>query len=107
MTGETDRVFVTTAMIDGRAVVEATGEFDLATAHLLKEALRQLADDEVDHITVDLNDVPFMDSAGLHPIIDLTERRPGSHVSVVNAQPGVVRLLQLHGVESLMAEVLA
>jgi anti-anti-sigma factor len=107
MTHETDRVAVTVAIDDDRALVQAIGEFDMATASVLDEALRRLADDGVSHITLDLEQVPFMDSAGLHPIIDLVSHRAPITVSVVNACPGVAHLFQLHGVESLMIEVAA
>ena len=107
MADETDQVSVTVKVDGKRAFVRAVGEFDMASSRILDEALTNLADAGADHVIIDLAAVPFMDSAGLHPIVHLMRHRPAVTATVVNAQPSVVHLFQLHGVESLMTEVVA
>jgi len=107
MTDEAERVSVVVDVNAGGLLVRAAGEFDMATARFLDEVLRRVADDGADRVTIDLAGVPFMDSAGLHPIVQLTRRRPPIAVTVVNACPAVAHLFHLHGVESLLITVVA
>ncbi len=92
---------------DNRALLRATGEFDIATAHYLQEALRPLADNGTRQVTIDLERVPFMDSAGLQPIVQFMTAHPSVSITVTNAQPTVAHLFRLHGVDALMTEALA
>ena len=69
----------------GRASVHASGEFDVATAPVLREALQQACGSALD-VELDLSGVTFMDACGLREIAGarntlsqrrmLPERRP-------------------------------
>jgi anti-anti-sigma factor len=107
MTDEAERVAVTVDVGESGVLVRAVGEFDMATARFLDEALRNAADNGASRVTIDLGGVPFMDSSGLHPIVQLMRREPPIAVTVINAQPGIDLLFELHGIGSLMTKVVA
>jgi anti-anti-sigma factor len=56
--------------------ISARGEIDLSTAHRLREQARReiAADGEI--ILLDLSDVSFIDSTGLHAIVDAVDQAP-------------------------------
>jgi anti-anti-sigma factor len=57
-----------------RPRVVAVGELDLSTAHLLRRQLDELHEAGWRDVTVDLRELWFMDSAGLHVLLDADER---------------------------------
>jgi anti-sigma B factor antagonist len=80
----------------GGPVVHLTGEVDLHTRHLLLEAL-----DEVDGdapVVIDVSEVTFMDSAGMHVLFETRRHAP---VTIRGARPFLRRLFQLSGLEEL------
>jgi len=83
---------------DGRVHrVTPRGELDVATAPTLEgelDALPVLDPDLV--IVVDLTELTFMDSTGLHLLVSLNERFP-ERLRVINGSPSVERLLDLSG----------
>lgn len=57
---------------DGGAVrLKLTGDLDLGTAPVLKARLRELAAQQC-HVRLDLSELEFMDSTGIHALIDAT-----------------------------------
>jgi anti-anti-sigma factor len=85
--------------LDGETVVIASGELDLATTGELRSCLTELRGD--DHpIRLDMTDVEFMDSSGLHTLIRATEdfAADGSRFMIVPSEP-VRRILQLVDLE--------
>jgi anti-anti-sigma factor len=65
----------------GRAVISVRGEIDLETAPALREALSWVHEHRTGPVVVDLSEVGFMDSTGVHVLVDarqwltLTNRR--------------------------------
>jgi anti-sigma B factor antagonist len=80
------------------AWVYVAGELDIATAPELERTLhesRQLA-----HLTVlDLRDLAFMDSAGVHTIVNasLRARQDGRRLVLVRGRPDIYRMFTLTG----------
>lgn len=76
------------------------GDVDLATVGTLEEALRH-AEQAHDLVVLDLREVPFMDSSGLHALIsaDLRMRERGGRLVVVQGGDQVRRLLGLTGAD--------
>ena len=78
------------------------GELDLATAPLLESAFDAVVrDDDAGMIVVDLTEVTFMDSTGIHLLL----RMRGACVDVdrlrvVNGSPAVERILDLTGLRA-------
>ena len=86
--------------LEGRdaASVEVSGEVDLATAGRLTEALRG-ATGAARLVLLDLRDVSFLDSSGLHAIIAATTqaRARGGRLVIAGASEQVETLLDLTG----------
>jgi len=73
------------------------GELDLETVPVLERELDAVsAVDPATVIVVDLTELTFMDSTGLHLLVRLSERFPES-LRVINGTSGVQRLLNLSG----------
>jgi anti-anti-sigma factor len=74
------------------------GELDLATVPLLEDAL-QSAEHSHELVVVDLRDLTFLDSTGLHVLISAEQRarRSGGRLVLVQGPPQVRRLLELTG----------
>ena len=76
------------------------GELDLATAPLLERAFNAVVrDDDAEMIVVDLTELSFMDSTGIHLLIRM-HRACGDvdRLRVINGSRAVERLLDLTGV---------
>jgi anti-anti-sigma factor len=83
---------------DGVACVTAHGEIDVATVPALVARLRDLRGPGT-HVVLDLENVPFMDSAGLRVIVD--EHRAaaegGWRFSLTGGNQEVRRLIDIAG----------
>jgi len=94
---------VRTSVEGSRAVVALRGECDLAAREAVTAALRGAAE-RCDTILVDLAELQFLDSSGVHALIAghhaAVER--GGRLYVVNAAGEVARLLDLTGVGELL-----
>jgi anti-anti-sigma factor len=94
------------ALEDGgadRVVVVAAGEFDLATADVLSDALDRACLDGGD-VLVDLGRVRFMDVVALHCILRAQERLADRNAKVTLTHPNRVvrRLLEVSGLHGLI-----
>jgi anti-sigma B factor antagonist len=80
------------------------GEIDLCTAPLLEEALvRELA--AARDLLLDLSEVSFLDSSGLHAIVSVarTARANGGMLVVDSALPAQARrVIEITGLEELL-----
>lgn len=56
------------------AVLAVRGEIDLGTAPLLRKVLLPVLEHETGPVVVDLSEVAFMDSTGVHVLVDTLER---------------------------------
>jgi anti-sigma B factor antagonist len=88
---------------DGAAWVTPSGELDLLTAPLLDEALRA-AQGEAQLVVLDLRQLEFLDSTGVHLIVDATARaRADGRRLVVVRGPALVD--QVFGLTDTTASV--
>jgi anti-sigma B factor antagonist len=78
-----------------------SGELDLASAEHLDRELQDATDDEATRLVVDLSALRFMDSSGLHVLLDAADRcRADSRpLSLMRGIPLVQRLFKLTAVE--------
>jgi anti-anti-sigma factor len=84
-----------------RVRVIAVGELDLSTAALLDDEIDELFSVGWPEVTVDLRELDFMDSSGLHVLLRARHRadgEPGRLHVVVDPGP-VQRLLRLAGAD--------
>jgi anti-sigma B factor antagonist len=78
------------------------GELDLATAPLLERAFDAVfRDDDAEMIVVDLTELSFMDSTGIHLLIRMRAAcEAADRLRVVNGSRAVERLLDVSGVRA-------
>ena len=76
--------------------VRVAGEVDVLTAPLVEDAILALSDP----VLLDLADVTFMDSTGLHVLIRCRRSRPQLRVTAVS--PKVERLIAITDMHCLM-----
>lgn len=74
-----------------------TGELDIASVPILERELDAVSASDPDVIVVvDLTQLSFMDSSGLHLLLRVAERLP-RRLRVINGSASVERLLDLSG----------
>ena len=78
------------------------GEIDLATADELSAALDHALSNGTEHVVVDLNQSPFMDSTGLKTLVMAQRRMSEADRQLVLAVKGgpISRLIDVSGVAS-------
>ena len=84
----------------GYPIVTVAGEIDIATATRLRERLSELAAGGRP-LVADLDQVRFIDSAGLAALVGAAKRAAahGGSLHVVSARPKVRQLFQLTGLD--------
>jgi len=85
---------------DGVERLTPVGELDIATVPILERAFDAVVGNhDLRMIVVDLTELAFMDSTGLHALLGMTEACRGTdRLRVVNGSRAVERLLDLSGV---------
>ena len=80
------------------AWINVAGELDIATTPRLEQALRE-PELQVRLVVLDLRDVAFMDSSGVHAIVDasLRAREVDHRLFLLRGSPGVDRVFTLTG----------
>jgi anti-anti-sigma factor len=84
-------------LIDG--VIVISGELDLEASKFVIDAAAQLAGPMSPHLRLDLSEVTFLDSAGLHALLRLRQTRS---VEIVAVSPRVERVLDITGTRLLI-----
>jgi anti-sigma B factor antagonist len=84
----------------GVVIVTLEGEVDLCAAPELEQALNRVAASQASSIVIDLDRVSFMDSAGVHVLLQFSLRREtGPRLSLTRGSRQVRRLFEVTGVE--------
>jgi anti-anti-sigma factor len=85
-------------------VVTVAGEVDLAVAEPLRRALQEACATPRDLVAVDLSDVSFLDSTGLHALVTAHKRLAERNARlVVVVPPGLVRrVMELSGLTGMI-----
>lgn len=90
---------------DGESVLRLAGEVDMATAPAFRDAALKAIVDHGPSLTIDLADVTFMDSTGLHVLV-ATYRRVRVHggtFALRNIPEIVWKLLRVTGLDEVLA----
>src|SRR5688572_11260193 len=90
--------------VSGVPVLSVTGEIDIYTAPLFKQAVVNLVSDGNKDIIIDLSGVTFMDSSGFGTLLGATKRlRPlGGGLHLVGPNNTIQRMLRLTHLDSIM-----
>lgn len=90
---------------EGVAVIELSGELDLAVHDRFRNLAEELVGEAPPLVVADVSEVEFMDSTMLREVLrchrELDEA--GSRLVVAGAQPPVRRLLELTGTDEVLA----
>lgn len=81
-----------------------TGELDMASVPLLEEVLGTMGDDRCAVLTLDLGNVTFVDSTGLHAMLQARElcANRGCEFRVIRPCAQVQRLFEITGLQALL-----
>ena len=84
---------------DGVATIAFSGELDMATAPILRENLAPFEGNGVSAIILDLRDITFIDSIGLHALVEARRRAVslGDRLLLSGASPAARRLMEITG----------
>jgi len=87
---------------DGAAVVRLFGELDIAEAPALQRELDRLRGGDLSLLTIDLRGLEFVDSTGLHLLMNLRGicAREQVALKLVPGPPAVQRLFQVTGIDA-------
>lgn len=92
---------ITTDPKPERYTIAVTGEVDISNASTLRDAIDLALEQPTDQVVLDLAQVSYIDSTGIGVLVGAAhhaaEHQKG--FSAVNAQPGVMRVVQLLGVD--------
>ena len=94
---------VQTEMVPGGAVVvRVAGELDLASVPRLEDALATVC---ADPTVIDLSECTFLDSSGVRALTsaDRELSEAGRRFAVVTSDPGLLRVLEITGVDTMLA----
>ncbi len=105
--GASDLVTVDVTRDDARARISVAGEIDSSSAPQLRSRLDAVLDAGVTDLTIDLDRVTFLDSAGLCVLAAAHRRsvRDGVRLTVIATSRAVIRPMQITGLYSLLEVV--
>jgi anti-sigma B factor antagonist len=85
-----------TALSNGTALVQLTGEVDISSAHVLTSQFQSAAENGWSNVIIDATGVSFMDSTGLHALVEGKRllHESGTRIVLVPS-PQVRRVLEL------------
>ena len=94
-------VHVNLTVVGRRAVMSVSGEIDLATAPVVADAVDDALDGGASELWLDFSSTTFMDSTGLHLLIDTQARMTAltRRLAVICPEGPVRRLLELGGLD--------
>ena len=89
---------------DGVATIALSGELDMATAPILSDSLAPFEGNGVSTIVLDLHDLTFIDSTGLHAFLEARNRAMsnGQRLLVRGASPTAQRHVEIVGLQFLL-----
>lgn len=84
----------------GHAIATVAGEIDISTVTRLRERLFDLAASSR-HVVIDLDQVSFIDAAGLNALVSAANRAGahGGSLHVVCARPKILKLFRMTGLD--------
>lgn len=91
---------------DGVATIALSGELDMAAAPILSDTLALFVGNGVSTIILDLQDLTFIDSTGIHTFLEARRRAMsnGHRLLLSGAGPATRRLFELTGTQFLLDE---
>jgi anti-anti-sigma factor len=83
--------------------IRLRGELDLATSSRVEAELKRVEATDVRTIVVDLSDLTFINSSGVHLLVDAEVRsRASNRLTLLRGSPAVQRVLELCEVDTAL-----
>lgn len=81
-----------------------SGDLDLATTNVVEAELKRVEASDARTIVIDLSDLAFINSTGVHLLVDaeLRSRADANGLTLLRGSPTVQRVLQICGVETAL-----
>lgn len=81
--------------------IAVTGEVDISNAAKLRDAIDMALEQPTEAVELDFEHVAYIDSTGVGVLVGAAHhaQEHGKRFSIVHAQPGVMRVAQLLGVD--------
>jgi anti-sigma B factor antagonist len=98
------RCFAVRISAGREALIEASGELDIASASTFHAAVRNLDLSRHERVVLDLGGLAFMDAAGLHAVLDLHEEcvNVSAALTVLPGSRQVQRVFELTGADRIV-----
>jgi anti-sigma B factor antagonist len=98
---------VQTQVADRAMMLTVSGELDLVSSPALEQALEDLSATDTRLVMIDMRQLDFMDSTGIHLLVKAQQRAhaAGQRFAVIRGSEQVQRLLDLTGVSEQMTIV--
>ena len=89
---------------DGGVRVQPEGDIDMHVAPELRKILHQMLGDRPSHVTVDLSQVPFVDSSGIATLVEALKlsRQQGGTLKVEGCQETVRDTFDIAGLTGIL-----
>lgn len=89
---------------NGAAVVNVRGELDISSAPEFKRLLTELIDGGTDVITIDVAEMQFIDSNGIHALVTSVARarEHGGTIQLRSPQPNTQKVLEIVGLTEVL-----
>ena len=97
----TEQIVLEVLTVHGHTVVAVSGEIDLSTAGALRERLRGQSSG-TRQLTVDLENVGFMDSSGLNALIAVWRQLGPRSLHVVASRQRIRRVFSISGTDQII-----
>lgn len=98
-----DQLQVHVEDLDGTCVIRLRGELDFACTDRVREALRRAEEGDSAAILIDLENLRFIDSAGLALLLEVSRRSNGSQrIWMTRGNGHVARMLRLTGLDQTL-----
>lgn len=93
---------ITTAASPERYAIGIEGEVDISNASKVRDAIDLALEQPTEEVQLDFEHVAYIDSTGIGVLVGAAHHAEehGKRFSVVKAQPGVMRVAQLLGVDA-------
>lgn len=89
---------------NGGVRIRPEGDVDMHVAPQLRKIFHKVLEDVPSHITVDLSDVPFMDSSGIATIVEVLKlsRQQGGSLRIEGCQETVRDTFDIAGLTGIL-----
>src|SRR5262249_22888242 len=98
----TEPINVKVVIGTGHTEVRVAGEIDVLTAPRLRAHLAGAIDNDPRRLIVDLTDVSFIDSSGLHALVGAAHRLEPGAFGIITRRDNVLRVFSISGIDRII-----